>query len=105
MNIIQPGQGTKAYEKDSVTAKKLLSKPEVEAVRVELGPGGSLPAHTTPVDVFFFIIRGTGEVEIGTERETVSAGSLIESPKDIIHGLHNTSEEVFEVLVVKTPKP
>jgi mannose-6-phosphate isomerase-like protein (cupin superfamily) len=57
------------------------------------------------VDVFFFIISGTGEVEIGEERETVNAGSIIESPKDIIHGLHNTSKELFEVLVVKTPKP
>jgi len=105
MNIIRPEQGRPAYEKDSLSAKKLLSKEEVEAVRVELAPGSSLPVHGTPVDVFFFIIEGEGEVEIGGERETVSAGALVESPKNIPHGLHNTSDRPCSVLVVKTPRP
>jgi hypothetical protein len=30
---------------------------------------------------------------------------LIESPKDIPHALHNTGEDDFRVLVVKTPRP
>lgn len=105
MNIVQPEQGDIAYEKDAVTAKKLLSKSEVEVVRVELTPGSSLPVHSTPVEVFFFIIEGRGEIEIGEEREAVSAGSLVESPKNIPHGLHNTSEGSLKILVVKTPKP
>ena len=105
MNIIQPEQGDTAYEKNAVTAKKLLSKSEVEVVLVELKPGSSLPIHSTPVDVFFFIIEGNAEVEIGEEREPVSAGALVESPKDIPHGLHNTSDSSLKILVVKTPKP
>ncbi|MDZ7792750.1 MAG: cupin domain-containing protein [Spirochaetia bacterium] len=105
MNIIQPEQGDTAYEKNAVTAKKLLSKSEVEVVRVELAPGSSLPVHSTPVDVFFFIIEGHGEVEIGEEREAVTAGALVESPKNIPHGLHNTSDSSLKILVVKTPKP
>ncbi len=105
MNIIQPEQGDTAYEKNAVTAKKLLSKPEVEAVRVELTPGSSLPVHSTPVEVFFFIIEGHGEVEIGEEREALTSGALVESPKNIPHGLHNTSDSALKILVVKTPKP
>lgn len=105
MNIITPEQGSTAYNKDAVVAKKLLSKTEVEAVRIELAPGSSLPVHSTPVEVFFYIIEGTGEVEIGEERQTVQAGSLVESPKNIPHGLHNSSGSPFIVLVVKTLKP
>ena len=105
MNIIQPEQGDTAYAENAVTAKKLLSKSEVEVVRVELTLGSSLPMHSTPVDVFFFIIEGHGEVEIGEEREAVTAGTLVESPKNIPHGLHNTSDGSLKILVVKTPKP
>lgn len=105
MNIITPEQGSTAYNQDAVLAKKLLSKSEVEVVRIELAPGSSLPVHSTPVEVFFYIIEGSGEVEIGDERQTVQSGSLVESPKDIPHGLHNNADSPFVVLVVKTPKP
>ena len=105
MNIVKTEQGDTAYEKNAVTAKKLLSKSEVEVVRVELEPGSSLPVHSTPVEVFFFIIEGRGEIEIGEEREPVTAGTLVESPKNVPHGLHNTSENFLRILVVKTPKP
>ena len=105
MNIVKPNDGTTAYNKNAVMAKKLLSKDEVEVVRIELAPGSSLPVHSTPVEVFFYIIDGSGEVEIGDERQSVQAGSLVESPKDIPHGLYNNSDNPFVVLVVKTPKP
>src|SRR6056297_852675 len=105
MNIIQPEQGDTAYKENTVTAKKLLSKSEVEVVRVEMTPGSSLPVHSTPVEVFFFIIEGHGEVEIGEEREAVTAGALVESPKNVPHGLHNTSDSSLKILAVKTPKP
>jgi quercetin dioxygenase-like cupin family protein len=105
MNIVRPDSGELAYSKDSVVGKKLLVKDEVEVVRLELGPGTSLPVHRTPVEVFFFVIEGRGEIEVGGEREAVSAGCLVESPKDIPHGLHNPSDKPFTVLVVKTPKP
>ncbi|MDY7026791.1 MAG: cupin domain-containing protein [Spirochaetota bacterium] len=105
MNIIRPEEGTQVYDMDGAVGKKLLSKAEVEVVRIELAPGSSLPVHRTPVDVFFFIIEGSGEIEVGGERKTVEAGSVVESPKDIPHGLHNRSDSPFRVLVVKTPRP
>lgn len=105
MNIVRTKEGLEVYSKDSVVGKKLLVKDDVEVVRLELAPGKSLPVHRTPVEVFFYIIEGNGEVEVGGEREAVRAGDLVESPKDIPHGLHNTSDKPFKVLVVKTPKP
>lgn len=105
MNIVRPGGGTEASKRDSVSAKKLLMKDEVEAVHLEIAPGSSLPAHETPVEVFFYILEGSGEIEIGDERRSVEADTLVESPKGIRHSLHNTGSGPFRVLVVKTPRP
>lgn len=105
MNIISPEREKQVFNESTRNVSKLLSKEEVEVVRIRLEPEGNLPNHTTPVDVFFYIISGTGIVEIGEEHEQVKEGMLVESPKDIPHGLHNTTEEPFEVLVVKTPRP
>ena len=105
MKIITVNQGKEAYSRDSVTGRKLLSKPETEVVHMELAPGKSLPVHRTPVEVFFYVLEGTGEIEIGDERRAVEKDTLVESPKQIPHGLHNTGSEPFRVLVVKTPSP
>lgn len=57
------------------------------------------------MDVFFYILEGTGIVEIGEEKETVSRDMIIESPAGIPHRLLNEGDQVFRVLVVKVPKP
>lgn len=72
---------------------------------VTLKPGEKLIRHITPVDVFFYVLSGTGVVEIGDERETVSADTVIDSPKGIPHCWYNEGDEDLRVLVVKTPKP
>lgn len=105
MNIVRPGDGTEALRNDSVSAEKLLVKDEVETVHLEIAPGCSLPVHTTPVEVFFYVLEGSGEIEIGDERQPVETDTLVESPKGIRHGLHNTGKGPFRVLVVKTPRP
>lgn len=61
--------------------------------------------HITPVDVFFYVLEGTGVVEIGEERREIARDMLVESPKDIPHSWANESENVFRVLVVKVPRP
>ncbi|MCK5036553.1 MAG: cupin domain-containing protein [Candidatus Sabulitectum sp.] len=72
---------------------------------ITMQPGEKLIRHITPVDVFFYVLEGTGIVEVGKEKETVSADTVIESPKDIPHCWYNESESVLRVLVVKVPKP
>ena len=68
-------------------------------------PGDKLIRHITPVDVFFYVLEGTGIVEVGDEKKTVSADTVIDSPKDIPHCWYNESDAVLRVLVVKAPKP
>jgi quercetin dioxygenase-like cupin family protein len=88
-----------------VDARKVYDSPHAIAVVITLMPGEFLKKHSTPVDVFFYVLEGEGTVEIGDERTTVGKDVLIESPARIPHRWINESAAVFRVLVVKVPKP
>ena len=88
-----------------VSVKKLYDTDFAQAMYVTLKPGEALKSHITPVDVFFYVLEGEGDVEIGKERKTVCADCLIDSPANIPHGLYNDSNDIFCVLVVKVPRP
>jgi quercetin dioxygenase-like cupin family protein len=88
-----------------VDARKIYDTPHAIAVVITLQPGESLKKHMTPVDVFFYVLEGTGIVEIGDEKKTVGKDMLVESPARIPHRWINESRDNFRVLVVKVPKP
>jgi len=48
-----------------VDARKIYTTPDAEVIHMALTQGQSLKKHTTPVDVFFYILEGKGVVEIG----------------------------------------
>ncbi|MFA5332751.1 MAG: cupin domain-containing protein [Methanoregula sp.] len=88
-----------------VDARKIYESPHAMAVVITLKPGESLKKHITPVDVFFYVLEGTGVVEIGDEHAVCTKDMLIESPAKIPHRWLNESALLFRVLVVKVPKP
>jgi quercetin dioxygenase-like cupin family protein len=88
-----------------VDARKIYESPHAMAVVITLKPGEALKKHITPVDVFFYVLEGTGVVEIGDEKQTVGKDMLVESPARVPHRWINESPAVFRVLVVKVPKP
>jgi len=88
-----------------VDARKIYESPHAVAVMITLQPGEALKKHITPVDVFFYVLEGTGIIEIGDEKMAVGKDILVESPARIPHKWSNESKSVFRVLVVKVPKP
>lgn len=88
-----------------VDARKIYETPHAVAVIITLLPGEALKKHITPVDVFFYVLEGTGAVEIGNEKQTVGKDMLVESPARIPHRWSNESDSVCRILVVKVPKP
>ncbi|MBN1232439.1 MAG: cupin domain-containing protein [Candidatus Coatesbacteria bacterium] len=88
-----------------IEARKLHSTEDVEVMHLRLKPRESLLKHSTPVDVFFYILSGSGIVEIGDEQAEVFKDTLIESPKLNPHRFINNTDEDLVILVVKTPKP
>lgn len=88
-----------------VKASKIYDTKHAMAVHLVLKPGEALKPHITPVDVFFYVLEGTGTVEIGEEKQTVGPDTLIDSPAKIPHCWYNNSDKMLRILVVKVPKP
>jgi mannose-6-phosphate isomerase-like protein (cupin superfamily) len=87
-----------------VEARILYDSEDCKTVFLCLKPKEALKLHTTPVDVFFYVLEGRGNVVVGDEKEEVVRNILIESPKGIPHLLENTGVGLFKVLVVQLPK-
>ncbi len=101
MNIVDINKLIGVSKGKMVEAKKIPSGFSTQAVNILLQPGGELPPHTTPVDVIFYVIKGSGVVEVGDERSEASQGMFIDSPADIPHAWYNKSDELLSVLVIK----
>ncbi len=91
--------------KEKFVPHKLIHQDEVEVVLLAFKPGQGLKEHTTPVDVFFYVVQGTAEVQVGDQTKQVPEGNIVLSPKDIPHNVRNTSDADAKILVVKTPNP
>jgi quercetin dioxygenase-like cupin family protein len=102
VNVMEAGQMPTPH---GVKVSRIYDTEHAQAVHITLEPGEFLKRHITPVDVFFYVLEGTGIVEIGDEKREVKRDTLVESPKDIPHAWANESQETFRVLVVKVPRP
>jgi len=88
-----------------VDARNLYTSKEAMVTVITLQPGEQLKRHITPVNVVFYVLKGTGIVEIGEEKQQVSENTLVESPKDIMHCWYNQSDKPLQFMVIKAPKP
>lgn len=88
-----------------VDVRLMYEKTDAQVMHIQLQPGETLKPHTTPVDVFFYILEGEVDVRVGDETVSVTKDNLVESPRDIAHCLSNNSTSTARILVVKTPKP
>lgn len=89
----------------NVDARSLYDTADAMITVITLNPGQSLKRHITPVDVAFYVLSGTGVVEIGDKKQEVSADTLVESPKDIVHCWYNEGAEPLRFMVIKAPRP
>jgi quercetin dioxygenase-like cupin family protein len=87
-----------------VDVRQMYNHDNAQAMHITLYPGQSLKPHITPVEVFFYILEGTPDIQVGEEIITVEKDSLVESPKNIVHCISNGSDSVARILVVKAPK-
>lgn len=88
-----------------VSVKTIYDQDSAQALHITLLPGQELKRHLTPVNVFFYVLEGKGQVEIGEEILVVTKDTLVESPANVPHRLMNPFAEIFKFLVVKAPKP
>ena len=88
-----------------VSARTIYDTQFAQCLHIVLKPVEALKKHITPVDVFFYILAGSGQVEIGNEVREVQQDMVVESPARVPHRLMNPKGEDFRFLVMKVPKP
>ena len=105
MQVIKLEDLTKVKTPRGVTGKKVYDAEPVNIMNLMLRSGEVVDTHVTPVDVFFYVVRGKGKIVVGEESGVVEATDIVISPKDIPHSVHASEGEDFDILVVKTPSP
>lgn len=88
-----------------VDARGLYDGEHAIVTHILLQAGEQLKRHITPVDAIFYVLEGTGIVEVGDEQLEVTKDTLIESPAKIPHCWYNKSNDILRILVTKVPKP
>jgi len=56
-------------------------------------------------DKLYVVLEGEGEVRVGGETETLSAGDAAFAPSGILHSIRNTGEGRLVVMAVLAPPP
>ncbi|MBN2587113.1 MAG: cupin domain-containing protein [Candidatus Fermentibacteraceae bacterium] len=105
MKTRRPSEQPIAENPHGVDVRRLYDSDHAVVSHLTLKPGEKLHRHITPVDVFFYVLEGSGTVEVGDEKVEVGRDTLVESPRDIPHCWYNTGGGPLRVLIVKVPKP
>ena len=83
---------------------KIIHKNEnVTITNIKLNPGEKVSPHKVPVDVFFYIVKGSGKITIGEETENVKANEIVVCPPNTVMSLWADKQEEFVFINVKTP--
>lgn len=73
---------TTGKEKQLIVKSKFLN-----SLLIHVPVGSEIPAHYEDYEALFYIIEGSGEIQIGTERIKVKPGMLVLSPKELLRGI------------------
>jgi mannose-6-phosphate isomerase-like protein (cupin superfamily) len=71
---------------------------------VTLDPeGGQVPWHNQQQEEIYFILEGNGEMCLGEERSTLSAGQAVYIPSGVFHQLTNIGSEPLRMIYCYGP--
>jgi mannose-6-phosphate isomerase-like protein (cupin superfamily) len=65
--------------------------------------GGQVPWHNQEQEEVYFVIQGTGEACLGTERATLAAGQAMRIPPRVFHQMTNIGDEPLIMIYVYSP--
>lgn len=73
-------------------------------VRVRMPPGRAHQFHRHPaMEEIIYVLSGTAEQWVGSERRTLGAGDTAHIPPDMVHGTYNSGDEPLVFLAILSP--
>jgi quercetin dioxygenase-like cupin family protein len=73
---------------------------KIATVYFELAPGDNLGRHTDSAEELLIVLDGNVSVEVGTENEEATSGTLLLVPEMVPHDIKNTGTRTARVLGV-----
>ncbi|MEK6572681.1 MAG: dimethylsulfonioproprionate lyase family protein, partial [Bacteroidota bacterium] len=71
---------------------------------VTLGPNsGQVPWHNQEQEEIYFVLEGTGEMSLGTERQIMTSGQVVYIPPGVFHQLTNVGKEPLQMIYCYGP--
>ena len=84
----------------------LVSSPRMMSGLNCFEPGQAQKVHAHGgADKLYYVVEGSGEFEVGEDKQTLSKGEVLYVPADIPHGVINSSDARLVVLIVISPNP
>ena len=65
--------------------------------------GGQVPWHNQQQEEVYFVVSGTGEMCLGSEKSSLSTGQAVYIPSGMFHQLTNTGQEPLVMIYVYGP--
>jgi oxalate decarboxylase/phosphoglucose isomerase-like protein (cupin superfamily) len=62
-----------------------------------------VPWHNQEQEEIYFVLEGTGEMCLGEERQTLSAGEAVSIPSGVFHQLTNVGDEPLRMIYCYGP--
>lgn len=99
----------RSYPARRVTKNLVGGGSPIQAHNFSLGyvtlepDGGQVPWHNQEQEEVYFVVSGTGEMCLGTERQTLSAGQAVSIPPREFHQLTNTGREPLMMIYCYGP--
>ena len=79
-----------------------IRKQSLAEARLPIG-GSTTPHHHPKTEEIYYILEGTGQMQIGDETQDVGVGDAIAIPPGMIHTIKNTGECVLKFLCCCAP--
>lgn len=87
-----------------INAREVLNTPPYRIMNLVLSDGQVIPPHTSPVEVFFYVIQGAGEITIADTVHRVRERDILPCPKDTLMSV-KAGAAGLSILNVKAPNP
>jgi mannose-6-phosphate isomerase-like protein (cupin superfamily) len=75
----------------------------IQATNFSMGNVTQVPWHNQDQEEIYFIVEGTGEMCLGEERTTVTAGQAVYIPHQVFHQLTNTGDTPMRMIYCYGP--
>ena len=100
-------QVIKLTQGDEKVVERLLVDENIHYAHIILPAKQSVPQHLTNAEgLYMTVIRGVLSIELGEQGvHEYEAGTMIKIPINIPMTIHNLSDNVLELIVVKAPAP